>query len=161
MKMNRSIRKILLAVVIVMLSHLASYAQSGKVFITLQSGTQIALKIEDNPMISYDESSVYVVTTKIQFAYYLSEVKNIKFGLEANGIEDVVADEVSISYANERLTVGSIAPNSVINLFDAAGKCLQRVAADAAGTCEISVAEYPQGMYIVSSDFVTYKLYKK
>jgi hypothetical protein len=128
-----------------------------------KDGQQFSFGFEDKPVITYTETDLVLKTTKTELQYPLSKLSKITF----TDIDDAV-----ISIKDDANTAQMVLDNYVVNITGAKpgisvsvigtdGKSLASYKTDDNGSITFSIAELPEGTYIIKSESLTCKILKK
>ncbi len=128
-----------------------------------KDGQQFSFGFDDKPVITYTDTDLVLKTTKTEVQYPLASVAKFTFTDVEDAVISIKQDSnaaqleldgyvVSITGAKADITVKVIAPD---------GKTLGTYKTDSDGSVTFSIAELPQGLYIISSENLTCKILKK
>lgn len=128
-----------------------------------KDGQQFNFGFDDKPVITYTDTDLVLKTTKTEVQYPLASVAKFTF----TDVEDVVIPikqdsnaaqleldgyAVSITGAKAGINVSVIGPD---------GKTVGTYKTDSDGSVTFSIADLPQGLYIINSENLTCKILKK
>ena len=128
-----------------------------------KDGQQFSFGFDDKPVITYTDTYLVLKTTKTEVQYPLASVAKFTF----TGVEDAVIPikqdsnaaqleldgyVVSITGAKAGINVLVIGPD---------GKTLDTYKTGSDGSVTFSIADLPQGLYIINSENLTCKILKK
>ena len=128
-----------------------------------KDGQQFSFGFDDKPVITYTDTDLVLKTTKTEVQYPLASVAKFTFTDVEDAVIPINQDSnaaqleldgyvVSITGAKADITVKVIAPD---------GKTLGTYKTDSDGSVTFSVADLPQGLYVINSENLTCKILKK
>jgi len=128
-----------------------------------KDGQQFSFGFEDKPVVSFTDTDLIVKTTKTELTYALSSVSKFTF----DDIEDAVisikgdAAKAVITLDSYTVSITGAKADITVRLTSSDGKLLQSYKTTQDGSLTFSIAELPQGTYIISSESLTCKILKK
>lgn len=128
-----------------------------------KNGQQFSFGFDEKPVVSFTDSFLVVKSTKMEVQYELALVSKFTF----DDVEDAVIgikDDSGKSYITlDEYTICIIGmkANATVSLIASDGKLLQSCKADKDGSVTFSIAELPEGTYIISSESLTCKIMKR
>lgn len=128
-----------------------------------KDGQQFSFGFEDKPVITYTDTDLVLKTTKTEVQYPLASVAKFTFTDVEDAVIPIKQDSnaaqleldgyvVSITGAQADITVNVIGPD---------GKTMGTYKTDSDGSVTFSIADLPQGLYIINSENLTCKILKK
>lgn len=128
-----------------------------------KDGQQFSFGFDDKPVITYTDTDLVLKTTKTEVQYPLASVAKFTFTDVEDAVIPIKQDSnaaqleldgyvVSITGAKADITVKVIAPD---------GKTMGTYKTDSNGSVTFSIADLPQGLYIINSENLTCKILKK
>jgi hypothetical protein len=139
-----------------------SFAQNT-LTIYQKDGQQFSFGFDDKPVITYTDTDLVLKTTKTEVQYPLASVAKFTFTDVEDAVIPIKQDSnaaqleldgyvVSITGAKADITVKVISPD---------GKTLGTYKTDSNGSVTFSIADLPQGLYIINSENLTCRILKK
>ncbi len=128
-----------------------------------KDGQQFSFGFEDKPVVSFTDSDLIVKSTKTELTYALSSVSKFTF----DDIEDAVisinddAAKAVITLDSYTVSITGAKADIEVRLNSSDGKLLQSYKTDEDGDVTFSIADLPNGTYIISSQSLTVKILKK
>ena len=128
-----------------------------------KDGQQFSFGFEDKPVVSFTDTDLIVKSTKTELTYALSSVSKFTF----DDIEDAVisikpdAKKACITLDEYTVSITGAKADIPVYLIVSDGKLLQTYKTDQDGTVTFSIAELPQGAYIINSESLFCKILKK
>lgn len=128
-----------------------------------KDGQQFSFWFEDKPVVSFTDTDLIVKSTKTELTYALSSVSKFTF----DDIEDAVisikgdAAKAVITLDSYTVSITGAKADITVRLISSDGKQLYSFKTSQDGSLTFSIAELPQGTYIISSESLTCKILKK
>ena len=135
-------------------------AQNGLVIHQKDGGT-FGYGFEDKPVITYTQSELVLTTAKVQISYPLASLSKFTFEDVETSVESVVEERASLSLSEDCVTIGGAVPESVVFVYGSDGKSVKSLATDADGNLTFSVGELADGVYVIKTESVSFKILKK
>jgi hypothetical protein len=135
-------------------------AEDVKSITFLVSGKPVMFNLADNPVITYSNNCLVIVTSKTTVLLNVSEIESTTFSAEdATGIK-------GIAVGNMKMTSGTasffqLSPGSTVRVFTTAGELLREEQASADGTATIEMRALPEGIYIIKTENQSIKIINK
>ena len=144
---------------------LMSIPLMGQNTLTIQQkdGRQFNYGFEDKPVITYTDSALVLKTAKTELSFPLSALDKLSF----TDIETVVApvkeskSDGQLTLENYEVSISGAEPGAEVSVVGADGKKLASYKTDASGCVSFSIAQLPQGIYVIKSESLTCKILKK
>ena len=137
----------------------------GQNTLTIQQkdGQKFNYGFADKPVITYTDSTLVLKSAKTDLSFPLSALAKLTF----SDIETSVAP-IKESKSDSRLTlenyevcISGAVPGTEVSVIGADGKKLAMYKADAGGCVSFSIAQLPEGIYVIKSESLTCKILKK
>lgn len=154
-------RKLLLFLSVVLL--VSPVFSQNTLTIYQKDGTQISVGFDDKPVVTFTDNELVVKTTKTTLRYEFAQVAKFTFDKNETGVNGVIDDasQAGITLDEYTVYITGAKADAVVCLIGADGKQLQSYKTDADGSVTFSIAQLPEGMYIISSESLTCKILKK
>ena len=128
-----------------------------------KDGQQFNFGFDDKPVITYTDTDLVLKTTKTEVQYPLASLAKFTFADVEDAVIPIKQDSnaaqleldgyvVSITGAKADINVSVVGPD---------GKTLGTYKTDSDGSVTFSIADLPQGLYIINSENLTCKILKK
>lgn len=128
-----------------------------------KDGQQFSFGFDDKPIITYTDTDLVLKTTKTEVQYPLASVVKFTFTDVEDAVIPIKQDGnaaqleldgyvVSITGAKADINVSVVGPD---------GKTLGTYKTASDGSVTFSIADLPQGLYIINSENLTCKILKK
>lgn len=128
-----------------------------------KDGEKFYFGFEDKPTVTFTDNELVVTSTKTELRYELAKVDKFTFDDVVDAVINI-NDEASIANISfDEYTVIIIGAKADIPvcLITSDGKLLQTYKTGQDGSVAFSIAELPQGTYIINSESLTCKILKK
>lgn len=127
-----------------------------------KDGQQFSFGFADKPVVTYTENDLVLKTTKTELHYPLSSLAKFTF----TDIEDAVApikesNSAQLVLDNFVVSITGTNPGITVSVIGTDGKILATYKTDDNGGVTFSVAELPEGTYVIKSESLTCKILKK
>lgn len=128
-----------------------------------KNGEQFSIGFEDKPVVKFADSLLVVTTAKTELRYKIVKIAKFTF----DGVESTVnsigsdARKASVTLDEYTVSISGVEDDTEIRLVSPDGKLLQSYKSDADGQVTFSIAQLPQGTYLITSDSLTCKIIKK
>lgn len=128
-----------------------------------KDGQKFSFGFDDKPVITYTDTEMVLKTAKTEVQYPLASLSKLSFTDVEDAVVPIKRDDnaaqleldgyvVNISGSKADAKVSVVAPD---------GKTLGTYKTDSDGSVTFSIADLPQGLYIISSENLTCKILKK
>ena len=128
-----------------------------------KNGQKFGFGFEEKPIVSFTDNFLIIKSTKAEVQYELVKVAKVTFDDVNDAVIGIKADDTKTSIALDEYYVsilGSKADITVL-LLTSDGKQLQSYKTNTDGSVTFSIAELPEGIYIITSESRTVKILKK
>lgn len=148
---------------LLLVAALAVYAQPTKILVWLVTGEQVAYSLADRPKMVVENDNVHLTTTTADIVYAAKDIKKVTFDGQTDGIEQATmagkTGEATLS--QELMTFTGFKPGEAVRIFDAAGRLTVSNAINSDGSLTITLSGLKQGVYIVKTQYKSFKFIKK
>lgn len=128
-----------------------------------KDGQQFSFGFDDKPVISYTETDMVLKTTKTEVQYPLASLAKFTF----SDVEDAVipvkqeGNAVQLELDNYTVSITGAKAGITVTVIGSDGKTLGTYKTDSNGSVTFSIADLPQGLYVINSKDLTCKILKK
>ena len=132
-----------------------------------KDGLQFSFVFDDEPVIRYTDTDLILETTKTEVQYPLSLISKFNFTDVETEIETAVIpikeDEnaAKLELDNNMVVITGAKADASVTVTGPDGKTVGTYKTDADGCVTFSIADLPQGLYIINSENLTCKILKK
>lgn len=128
-----------------------------------KDGQQFRFGFADKPTITYTENDLVLKTTKTELSYPLSTLAKLTFSDNATAVAPIEARKVEgqLNLENYEVCISGAEPGVEVSVVGADGKKLASYKTDASGCVSFSIAQLPEGIYVIKSESLTCKILKK
>lgn len=128
-----------------------------------KDGQQFNFGFDDKPVITYTETDLVLKTTKTELLYPLASLAKFTF----TDVEDAVisikqeSNAAKLELDNYMVSINGAKAGITVTVIGPDGKTVGTYKTDADGCVTFSIADLPQGIYIIKSENLTCKILKK
>lgn len=128
-----------------------------------KDGQQFSFGFDDKPVITYTDTDLVLKTTKTEVMYPLASLS--KFTL--TDVEDAVisikqdGNTAKLELDSYMVSITGAKADAIVTVIGPDGKTLGTYKTDSDGSVTFSIADLPQGLYIINSENLTCKIQKK
>ena len=137
----------------------------GQNYLTIQQkdGQEFSFGFEDKPVITYTDNDLVLKTTKTELQYPLTSLAKFTFTDTATEVDAVRDDIKNPTFAIDDYEISITGAKAGINvsLIATDGKTIGTYKTDQDGSVTFSIADLPQGLYIINTENLTFKVLKK
>ncbi len=142
---------------------LAVHAQPTKIFVWLATGEQVTYNLADRPKMVVKDDNVNLTTKTADIIYAAKDIKKVTFDGETDGIEQATTTGKTgeATLTQEFMTLTGFKAGETVRVFDAAGRLTLSEKINSDGTLTIALSALKQGVYIVKTQYRSFKFIKK
>ena len=137
---------------------------SNAVTILQKDGLSFSYAFDEKPVVTYSANSLILTSDQGSVEYPIAAIKKISFS-DSEPSPITAVDEVSqkseMEIENYTVSISGAKADATISLIGPDGKTLNSYKTDSEGNVSFSIADLPDGLYIISSDNLTCKILKK
>lgn len=128
-----------------------------------KGGPQFSFGFDDKPVITYTDTDLVLKTIKTEAQFPLVSLVKFTF-TDLQTVVNVISDDKKspdLVLDNYMVSITSAKAGITITLIRSDGKLIETYKTDADGCVTFSIADLPQGIYIINSENLTCKILKK
>ena len=128
-----------------------------------KDGQQFSFGFDDKPVITYTETDLVLKTINTEVQFPLASLAKFTFTDDENAVISIKDDGKSAQLQLDDYVVSIIGAKAGINVtvIGSDGKTVGNYKTDSEGSVTFSIADLPQGLYIINSENLTCKILKK
>ena len=127
-----------------------------------KDGQQFSFGFEDKPVITYTDNDLVLKTTKTEVQYPLSSLAKFTFTDLEDAVISIKDDKAAqMELENYVVSITGAKSGVTVSVVGSDGKTLNSYKTDTDGSVTFSIAELPEGVYIINSENLTCKILKK
>lgn len=128
-----------------------------------KDGQQFSFGFEDKPVITYTETDLVLKTTNTEVQYPLASLAKFTFTDVEDAVISIKDDGNAAQFDLDNYTVSITGAKAGANVtvIGSDGKTVGTYKTDSDGCVTFSIADLPQGLYIINSENLTCKVLKK
>lgn len=124
------------------------------------SGQVQSIDLSEQPVTTFSDGNLVVTTSTATISLPMENVKKYTYSLVPTSIEDIKAEQVTISQNGESITFFGLKSGTEIKVYNASGVQMKQVKATH-DTETVTVSDLQVGVYAVKANGVTYKIMKR
>ena len=127
-----------------------------------KDGQQFSFGFDDKPVITYTDTDMVLKTTKTEVQYPLSSLAKFTFTDLEDAVISIKDDKAAqMELDNYVVSITGAKSGITVSVIGSDGKTLNSYKTDTDGSVTFSIAELPEGVYIIKSENLTCKILKK
>lgn len=130
----------------------------------LKDGQKCSFGFDEKPVVTFTDSEIVVTSSGAEVRCQLSAIDKITFNDKTTAVDQIIKEEArnaSITLDEYIVYLTCAKPDITVRLVASDGKVLQSFTTDSEGSVEFSIADLPEGVYIVSAQSINIKILKK
>ena len=138
-------------------------AQSTLTF-HLKDGQQFSYGLDEKPVITYVDNDLVLNTTRTEVRFPLASLSGFTFTDDETGVNTVKKDDSLkpvLNLDNHVISITGAKTGIKVTVTGSDGKVLGTYKTDEEGSVTFSIADLPDGIYIINSENLTCKIMKK
>ena len=122
-----------------------------------KDGQQFSFGFEDKPVITYTDNALVLKTVKTEVQYPLASLAKFTFTESETAVTPVSADKNNpvLSLDSYVVNISGAKADVSVSVIGSDGKILSTYQTDSDGGVTFSIADLPQGTYIIKSENLT------
>lgn len=128
-----------------------------------KDGQQFGFGFEDKPVIKFTDNEIVLTSAKTELRFQFANVAKLTFDDVEDAVIGIKADgaKASITLDEYTVSISGAKADAAAQLIASDGKQLQSYKIGQDGTATFSIADLPDGTYIISTESLTVKIHKK
>ena len=128
-----------------------------------KNGEQLSFGFEDKPVIKFTDNEIVLTSAKTELRFQFANVAKLTFDDIDDAVISIKADGTKASITLDEYTesISGAKSDATVQLIASDGKQLQSYKTSQDGTVTFSIADLPEGTYIIITDSLTVKILKK
>ena len=123
-------------------------------------GKPVSFTLSDKPVISYLNNQLVVATSKETVEIPVGDISSIVFSGTSTAIHNLMSEgkpqvKGGLAYFSD------LKPGTLVYVFTSDGKNIAKVKADYNGTAQVSLSDFPKGVYLLKAGKQTIKIINK
>lgn len=145
---------------LLLIGSVASVSAQTALVVMQKSGGSMYYSFNDNPKAMFSGDNLIISTSKTVVEYPIANLFSFSFDEMANGILDINTNGANVKLTDNMIVVTGLANNEIVSIVDAKGVKVASAKAEN-GVATISLGNLPNGVYMVKSKKVSYKIVRK
>jgi len=161
-------KKYLLVGLTVVLSAMSMYGrQAGEMVfkrlaLHLVSGETVRFELDANPMMTFNDESLVLVTDETQILYALNQVSKFTYeGEEESALPSVEETSILVHQDRELLSIEGLSEGTPVGIYTLEGQRVIMTRALGSEPTQVSLGTLPEGIYIIQAGSLSYKFVKQ
>lgn len=157
-------KRLLLFFITILAAYHVQSATLQYLVVKTNDGDLFSFVFSDAPVITFDKQTMKIESKSKTHSFEISNVKEYSFSENdvTSGLEDVRANELRlINDENGNIIIDGVQPNSIVRLYSINGKEQSGKISSTGERVYINLDSLPKGIYIVSVNNKSFKVYKK
>lgn len=159
-------KKFLIAfVALMMMAPVALFSQNNVMTAHLKNGLVAEFLFKYEPVITFTDTDIVLTTTMGSITYPLANLTKFTFGKKdlPTEVEEVKEDVRKVSFSIDEYTINidGAKADEAVHVIATDGKVVGAYKTDQDGVLSFSIADLPDGTYIIRSEEITFKILKK
>lgn len=154
--------KRLLSIIIIAFLAIPIFAQNT-LTIHQKDGQQFSYGFEEKPVVTFTDNDLIIKSSKTEVQYEMAKVAKFTFDDVEDAVIGIKANDTKSSLSLDEYTVciSGAKADVEVRLIASDGKQIQTYKTNQDGSISFSIAELPEGTYIISTESLTVKILKK
>ena len=129
----------------------------------LKDGQQFSLGFDEKPVVTFTDSEIVVTSSGTEVRCQLAAIDKVTFNDKTTDVDQIKEDVLNASITLDEYIVYLTGAKSdiTVRLIASDGKVLQSFKTDSEGSVKFSIADLPEGVYIISAQGINIKILKK
>lgn len=160
---KRRMKKTILFLLMFFASVSMSVSAQNTVIVHQKDGKTVSFGLPEKPVITYADNEMVITTTKTVLQYPLASVSQLTFSDDETSVAPVADEKQApvLELDNYVVRITGADAEASVTVVASDGKTLILTKVNSDGTATFSVAELPEGIYIIKSENLTFKILKK
>ena len=141
----------------------AQSTNSGKaLLVQLKNGDKQYFMLADEPVITFADYRCQIESQELSADFDMTLIDHAKVVDFDPASVDEIESAFIVDLSNPSVVViRGMKPNGNVSLFNLSGMMLRHTSADESGTAMLEVGDFASGIYVITSNETTFKIYKK
>ena len=123
-------------------------------------GKEVAFRLDNGIMLSTEPDFLSIQTWDsgiINYSY--DDIIKFTFGKDSS-VDEISSERIEFSYSNNTLSAKGLKSGNKLTVYTVSGTVAASTLADSMGVARIDMSDMPKGVYIVSTNGISYKIAK-
>lgn len=141
----------------------AQSADRGKaLLVQLKNGDKQYFMLSDEPVITFADYQCHIESQELGADFEMAMIDHAKIVDFDPASVDEIESALIVDLSNPSVVIiRGMKANGNVSLFNLSGMMLRQTSADESGTAMLEVGDLATGVYVVTSNETTFKIYKK
>ena len=146
-----------------MLTAVVALAQtSGQRLVVWQKdGQKVYFDLSEEPKTTFSNGMLIITTKTMQTSYHLNTILRYTHEGVSSSVGEMSTHDLTVKQTDEGITLKNVSKNTVVRMYDTAGRLLESKTSDGSSTIAFSLTGRPAGVYLVNLNDQTFKITKR
>ena len=128
-----------------------------------KDGQQLSFGFEDKPVIKFTDNEIVLTSAKTELRFQFANVAKLTFDDIEDAVISIKTDgaKASITLDEYTVSISGAKADATVQLIASDGKQLESYKISQDGIATFSIADLPEGTYIINTESLTVKILKK
>lgn len=124
-------------------------------------GNKVFLDLDEQPVVTFTVDDMVFTTSATEFSLPLATIRQVTYEKLLNSIDELKATGIYVSQQGNTIVARGLKAGGQLLLFAIDGRLLGTTRVDSEGTAQIALDTFPQGVYVLKSNELTFKALKR
>ena len=126
-----------------------------------KDGQEFSFGFDEKPVITYTDNDMIIKTTNTEVQYQLLNLQKVAFTDGPTAVNSIDADKSKIVLESYSVKIAGAEAGVEVTMSGVDGKTAGSYKTDSDGCVTFSIAELPEGIYLIKSENMSFKILKK
>ena len=137
-----------------------------KLIVWAKDGSKVSFRLNKRPTLTYNDGNIVLSTTETIVEYDVEDINKYTFE-ELDDNTNIVQPQtispadIHLLQHGEIVLLEQCEPHSIVQIYTINGKLIDSYIIGGDGTLQISIGQYPKGIYIIKTKHLTHKIVKR
>lgn len=138
-------------------------AQPTKILVWLTNGQKVSYNLSERPTMTVENENVRLKSKTVDLLYAVTDIQRVTFDDQTDGIESATKTNKSgnATLIQESMTFTEFKSGETVRIYNNAGQLAQSYKIGADGSLTVSLSNFQPGIYIVKTQYKSFKFIKK
>ena len=138
-------------------------AQPTKIRFWLTNGQKVSNNLSERPPMTVENDNVRLKSKTVDLLYAVTDIQRVTFDDQTDGIESATTTNKSgnATLTQESMTFTEFKSGETVRIYNNAGQLAQSYKIGADGSLTVSLSNFQPGIYIVKTQYKSFKFIKK
>lgn len=128
-----------------------------------KDGQQFSYGFGEKPVVSFTDNNLIIKSSNVEVNYELANLSKFTFDEKDTGVDEIKykTDNASIKLDEYTVKISHSKPDITVSVIGSDGKTIKTYKTDTEGYVSFSINDFPDGLYIISTESLTVKIIRK